>query len=116
MITILRMSCRRGMKGTSAGVGDCNYDECLRKSVERLRDLNRRKWRLGNQPLVEFMKISTIPSIYRNINRLTEIVKVLSKYGLADWLSSLQLEFAKDFLQCLVLLRAFSIAHREDFL
>ena len=41
------------------------------------------------------MKISTIPSIYRNVNRLTEIVSVLSKYRLADWLSNIQLEFAK---------------------
>ena len=45
------------------------------------------------------MKISTIPSIYRNVNRLTEIVSVLSKYGLADWLSQIQLDFAKDFLK-----------------
>ena len=45
------------------------------------------------------MKISTIPSIYRNVNRLTEIVSVLSKYGLADWLSQIQLEFAKDLLK-----------------
>jgi len=45
------------------------------------------------------MKISTIPSIYRNVNRLTEIVSVLSKYGLADWLSHIQLDFAKDFLK-----------------
>ena len=45
------------------------------------------------------MKISTIPSIYRNVNRLTEIVSVLSKYGLADWLSHVQLDFAKDFFK-----------------
>lgn len=45
------------------------------------------------------MKISTIPSIYRNVNRLTEIISVLSKYGLADWLSHIQLDFAKDFLK-----------------
>jgi len=42
------------------------------------------------------MKISTIPQIYRNVNRLTEILSVLSKYGLADWLSGIQLDFAKD--------------------
>lgn len=45
------------------------------------------------------MKISTIPQIYRNVNRLTEILSVLSKYGLADWLSGLQLDFAKDYLK-----------------
>lgn len=45
------------------------------------------------------MKISTIPQIYRNVNRLTEILSVLSKYGLADWLSRIQLDFAKNFLK-----------------
>ena len=45
------------------------------------------------------MKISTIPQIYRNVNRLTEILSILSKYGLADWLSGIQLDFAKDFLK-----------------
>lgn len=45
------------------------------------------------------MKISTIPQIYRNVNRLTEILSVLSKYGLADWLSHIQLDFAKDFFK-----------------
>ena len=48
---------------------------------------------------IRVMKISTIPQIYRNVNRLTEILSVLSKYGLADWLSGLQLDFAKDFLK-----------------
>lgn len=38
------------------------------------------------------MKISSIPSVYRHVNRLTEIVGVLSKYGLADWLSRLNLD------------------------
>ena len=45
------------------------------------------------------MKISTIPQIYRNVNRLTEILSVLSKYGLADWLSGIQLEFARNLLK-----------------
>lgn len=45
------------------------------------------------------MKISSIPQIYRNVNRLTEILTVLSRYGLADWISGLQLDFAKDFLK-----------------
>ena len=39
------------------------------------------------------MKLSTLPSIYRHLNRLTEIVSVLSKYGLADWLSRLNFDF-----------------------
>jgi len=38
------------------------------------------------------MKISTIPHIYRNVKRWTEILTVLSRYGLADWLSRLNIE------------------------
>lgn len=45
------------------------------------------------------MKIGTIPSVFRNLNRLREIVSVLIKYGLADWISRLDLEFAKDLLK-----------------
>ena len=41
------------------------------------------------------MKISTIPHLYRNVNRWGEILTILSKYGLADWLSSFDLQFAK---------------------
>ncbi len=41
------------------------------------------------------MKISTIPQLYRNLNRWGEILSVLSKYGLADWISRLDLDFAK---------------------
>lgn len=40
------------------------------------------------------MRISSLPQIYRNVNRLTEVVSVLSKYGLADWISRLHLDFA----------------------
>jgi ubiquinone biosynthesis protein len=45
------------------------------------------------------MKLSSIPQAYRNVNRLKEIFGVLSRYGLADWFSRLQVEFAKDFLK-----------------
>ncbi len=45
------------------------------------------------------MKISSIPQLYRNLNRGREILSVLSKYGLADWLSGLNLEFAKGLLR-----------------
>lgn len=45
------------------------------------------------------MKITSIPQMYRNVNRMTEILSVLSKYGLADWLSGIQLDFAKDLLK-----------------
>jgi ubiquinone biosynthesis protein len=37
--------------------------------------------------------LSTIPQLYRNMRRLTEIVSVFSKYGLADWLSRVHVDF-----------------------
>lgn len=43
--------------------------------------------------------ISSIPQLYRNIRRWTEILSVLSKYGLADWLSRTNIEFVKDRLK-----------------
>ena len=45
------------------------------------------------------MKISTIPHIFRNVKRATEIIAVLSRYGLADWLSHTNIDFAKDQLK-----------------
>ena len=45
------------------------------------------------------VKITTIPHIYRNVNRMTEILSVLSKYGLADGISRLNLDFAKGLLK-----------------
>lgn len=45
------------------------------------------------------MRASDLPQIYRNVNRWREIVTVLSKYGLADWISRLNLEFAKGLLK-----------------
>lgn len=42
------------------------------------------------------MRITSIPQIYRNIRRWTEIISVLSKYGLADWISRSNVDFAKD--------------------
>ena len=45
------------------------------------------------------MRISTIPHIYRNVRRWTEILSVLSKYGLADWLSRLNIEMFKNHLK-----------------
>jgi ubiquinone biosynthesis protein len=41
------------------------------------------------------MNLTTIPQFARNANRLREIVTVLSKYGLADWIGRLHLGFAK---------------------
>lgn len=45
------------------------------------------------------MKITSIPQIYRNLNRSIDILSVLSKYGLANWISRLDLEFAKELLK-----------------
>ncbi len=45
------------------------------------------------------MKIPSIPQIYRHVNRWREILAILSKYGLADWLSRLDIEFAKGILK-----------------
>ncbi len=41
------------------------------------------------------MKITTIPQVYRNVNRWGEILTVLSKYGLAGWISHFDFSFAK---------------------
>lgn len=45
------------------------------------------------------MRLSSIPQLYRNVNRWGEILSVLSKYGLANWVSRLDLEFAKKFFR-----------------
>ena len=45
------------------------------------------------------MKITAIPQIYRNVNRWGEILGTLSKYGLADWISRIDLSFAKGILK-----------------
>lgn len=41
------------------------------------------------------MKLSSIPQFARNANRLREILTILSKYGLADWVSRLELDLVK---------------------
>ncbi len=45
------------------------------------------------------MKITAIPQLYRNVNRWGEILTILSKYGLADWLSRFRLEITKGWLK-----------------
>ncbi|HQU43911.1 MAG TPA: AarF/ABC1/UbiB kinase family protein [Pirellulales bacterium] len=45
------------------------------------------------------MRISAIPQLYRNVNRWGEILSVLSKYGLANWVSRLDWDFAKRFFK-----------------
>jgi len=42
------------------------------------------------------INVRSIPHLYRNVKRWTEIVTVLSKYGLADWLAQTNIDFAKD--------------------
>jgi ubiquinone biosynthesis protein len=41
------------------------------------------------------MKITSIPQLARNANRVREVLGVLSRYGLADWISRLNLRLAK---------------------
>lgn len=40
-----------------------------------------------------------IPQLYRNLRRWAEIVAVLSRYGLADWLSRTNIDFLKNHLR-----------------
>ena len=42
--------------------------------------------------------IPSVPQLYRNVRRWTEIVSVLSKYGLADWLSQFNIDFLTNLL------------------
>ncbi len=43
--------------------------------------------------------IPSIPQLYRNFRRWADIVAVLSRYGLADWLSRFNIELIKDWLK-----------------
>ena len=43
--------------------------------------------------------IGSIPQLYRNVRRWTEIISVLSKYGLADWLGRFNIEMIRDWLR-----------------
>jgi ubiquinone biosynthesis protein len=45
------------------------------------------------------MKILAIPQIYRNVNRWGEILSILSKYGLAGWLSRFDFAFGKSWFR-----------------
>ena len=45
------------------------------------------------------MRLSSIPQIYRHLNRWREILAVLSRYELANWISRLGPDFAKDLLK-----------------
>jgi ubiquinone biosynthesis protein len=45
------------------------------------------------------MKITSIPHVYRNANRWGEILTILSKYGLAGWISRFDVPLVKGFLK-----------------
>lgn len=45
------------------------------------------------------MRLTAIPQLARNVNRLREVVTILSKYGLADWISRLEIGFAGGILK-----------------
>lgn len=45
------------------------------------------------------MKITSIPQIYRNLRRWQEIIAILRRYGLADWLSQLKFDFIRDWIK-----------------
>ncbi len=45
------------------------------------------------------MKLSAIPQLYRNVRRWQEIIVVLRRYGLADWLSNLKVDFIRDWIK-----------------
>ena len=59
------------------------------------------------------MRLTSIPQMFRNVRRGTEIVSVLSKYGLADWLSGTNIDFAKNQLRHRGALRRPGPARRE---
>ena len=45
------------------------------------------------------MRISAIPQVYRNVNRWGEILSILSKFGLAGWLSRFDFAMGKSLLK-----------------
>jgi len=45
------------------------------------------------------MRITAIPQIYRNLRRWQEIIVILRRYGLADWLSQLKVDFIRDWIK-----------------
>jgi ubiquinone biosynthesis protein len=45
------------------------------------------------------MRITSIPRYYRNLKRWREIILILRRYGLADWLSRLRLDMIRDWIK-----------------
>ncbi|MDA7950444.1 MAG: AarF/UbiB family protein [Pirellulaceae bacterium] len=42
------------------------------------------------------MKLTSLPEIYKNIKRWSEVLTILSKYGLADWLERFNIPFLRN--------------------
>ena len=57
--------------------------------------------------------LTAVPQLYRNVRRWTEIVSVLSKYGLADWLSRFKIEFVNELLKANNGSRISALSHHE---
>lgn len=45
------------------------------------------------------MRLTNIPQVYRHLNRWREILTVLSRYGLADWISRIDWNLPKEWLK-----------------
>lgn len=45
------------------------------------------------------MRITSLPRYYRNLKRWREIILILRRYGLADWMSRLPLEMVRDWIK-----------------
>lgn len=45
------------------------------------------------------MRLGPFPQLYRHFNRVSHILAVMAKYGLADWIHRLDLDFAKGLLR-----------------
>lgn len=59
------------------------------------------------------MRLTAIPQLARNVGRLREVVTILSKYGLADWISRLEVGFAGGILKSSGGLRLVDQSHEK---
>jgi len=62
---------------------------------------------------VPLTPLASIPQIYRNVVRWREVLGILSKYGLADWLSRLDLDLAKGLLKGPTGMALAQLSHEE---
>ena len=61
------------------------------------------------------MRLSTIPQLYRHANRWTQILTVLSKYGLAGWIERLGPISPREFSKTARERRCAAIAAKREF-